>query len=285
MIASMTAFARVESAGPWGRASWEVRAVNHRYLDLSLRLPEALRALEPAIRERLAARLSRGKVECGLRYETGAADAGLQVNQALAQELIQAAAALEVEGPATLNRLEVLKWPGVMETRKPALEEVSDPLLALLEQAIDEVVQTRRREGEKIKALLETRCALCLAQLEQVREKMPAILEAAGERCRARAQALEVKLEEGRLEQELVLLAQKLDVEEELDRLEAHLREIGRVMEEDRPNGRRLDFLMQEMNREANTLGAKSADLVTNNASIELKVLIEQMREQAQNVE
>ena len=285
MIASMTAFARVESAGPWGRASWEVRAVNHRYLDLSLRLPEALRALEPAVRERLAARLSRGKVECGLRYETGAADAGFQVNQALAQELIQAAEALEVEGPATLNRLEALKWPGVMETRKPALEQVSDPLLALLEQAIDEVVQTRRREGEKIRELLETRCELCRAQLEQVREKMPAILEAAGERCRARAQALEVKLEEGRLEQELVLLTQKLDVEEELDRLDAHLREIQRVMGEDRPNGRRLDFLMQEMNREANTLGAKSADLVTNNASIELKVLIEQMREQAQNVE
>ena len=285
MIASMTAFARVEGAGPWGRAVWEVRAVNHRYLDLSLRLPEALRALEPAIRERLSARLSRGKVECGLRCETDAADAGFHVNQALAQELLQAAAALKVEGPATLNRLEVLKWPGVMETRKPALEQLSDPLLALLEQAIDEVVQTRRREGEKIRALLEARCELCLAQVEQVREKMPAILEAAGERCRTRARELEVKLEEGRLEQELVLLAQKLDVEEELDRLEAHLREFARVLDEDRPKGRRLDFLMQEMNREANTLGAKSADLVTSNASIELKVLFEQMREQAQNVE
>lgn len=285
MIASMTAFARVESAGEWGRASWELRAVNHRYLDLSFRLPETLRALEPAIRERVAARLSRGKVECSLRYETGAEDADLHVNQALAQALIQAATALEVEGPATLNRLDVLKWPGVMETRKPALEQVSDPLLALLEQALDEVVQTRRREGEKIKALLETRCERCLAQVERVREKMPAILAAAGERCRTRARALEVKLDEGRLEQELVLLAQKLDVEEELDRLEAHLRELERVMEEDRPNGRRLDFLLQEMNREANTIGAKSADLITNNASIELKVLLEQMREQAQNVE
>ena len=285
MVASMTAFARLEDSGEWGQAVWEVRTVNHRYLDISMRLPENLRVMEPTVRERVSARLNRGKVDCNLRYETSSTAEDVFVNAELAKKLIRAADELDVENPTVISRFDVLRWPGVMDKKTPDLERLSGPVLRLLDNALDVIVDDRYREGGEIKKMIEKRCELSLGQLERVRNKMPDIINAARERCLSRARELDVELDNDRLEQEIVLLSQKLDVEEELDRLEAHVHEVKRVLNETAPIGRRLDFLMQEINRETNTLGSKSAHIDTSNASIELKVLTEQMREQIQNVE
>ena len=286
MTSSMTAFGRLEQTADWGSASWEIRSVNHRYLELSLRLPEELRALEPVVRERVQARLKRGKVDCTLRYsQNEQAAAALPVNNELAGMVIKAATALPLDNPAPLNPLDILRWPGVIE--KPGLdsERVSGPLLALLEQTLDLLVETREREGAKIKTLISDRCAAAAVQVQQMRERLPEIMAGVRERYLGRAREAQQDLDNERLEQEMLLLAQKMDVAEELDRMDAHLEEILRVLGQGEPMGRRLDFLMQEMNREANTLGSKAVHLDTTNASVELKVLIEQMREQIQNLE
>ena len=285
MVSSMTAFARVEESEEWGYAVWEIRTVNHRYLDISLRLPEQLRALEGGVRERIASSLKRGKVECSLRYDAEAALEELAINSRLAARLIAAAHKLPLASPAPVNPIEVLRWPGVIERNTPDLEQTRTRLFKLLDRALQELLDNRRREGEKTARMIEERCELALQQVGKLRTGVPEIINALSARYLARARELDLEAERGRLEQEVALIAQKLDVDEELDRLETHILEVQRVLTESSPIGRRLDFLMQEMNREANTLGSKSAHIDTSNASIELKVLIEQMREQVQNIE
>ena len=285
MVASMTAFARREDSGEWGHAVWEVRTVNHRYLDISIRLPEELRVLEGKVRERISARLKRGKVECNLRFNSESAAGDFNVNTGLIEKIIQASADLPVTRPAPINPVDILRWPGVIDKNTPDLEQLGKSLIVLLDQTLEDLLETRRREGGKISEMIETRCELSLQQVHRIREIIPEIIASTSDRHVARVREIGIELDNGRLEQEISLLAQKLDVAEELDRLETHILEVKRVLTDTEPVGRRLDFLMQEMNREANTLGSKSAHIDTSNASIELKVLIEQMREQIQNIE
>ena len=285
MVASMTAFARLEDSGEWGHAVWEIRTVNHRYLDISIRLPEELRALETSVREQVSIKLKRGKVECNLRYDADSAVGDISINAELAEKIIHAARGLPTEEAAPINPLDVLRWPGVIDKYSPDLERLSNPVISLLDKALEDILHNRHREGEQIEQMITKRCDLSLHQLRQIRDKVPEIIAAMRERHMARVQELGIELDNGRLEQEIALLSQKLDVAEELDRMETHINEVKRILTGTEPIGRRLDFLMQEMNREANTLGSKSAHIDTSNASIELKVLIEQMREQIQNIE
>ena len=285
MVASMTAFARLEDSGEWGHAVWEIRTVNHRYLDISIRLPEELRALETSVREQVSIKLKRGKVECNLRYDSDSAVGDISINAGLAEKIIHAASGLPIEEPAPIDPLDVLRWPGVIDKNSPDLERLSNPVISLLDKALENILHNRHREGEQIEQMITKRCDLSLHQLRQIRDKVPEIIAIMRERHLARVQELGIELDNGRLEQEIALLSQKLDVAEELDRMETHINEVKRILTGTEPIGRRLDFLMQEMNREANTLGSKSAHIDTSNASIELKVLIEQMREQIQNVE
>ena len=285
MVASMTAFARLEDSGEWGHAVWEIRTVNHRYLDISIRLPEELRALETSVREQVSIKLKRGKVECNLRYDADSAVGDISINAGLAEKIIHAARGLPIEGSAPIDPLDVLRWPGVIDKYSPDLERLSNPVISLLDKALEDILHNRHREGEQIEQMITKRCDLSLHQLRQIRDKVPEIIAIMRERHLARVQELGIELDNGRLEQEIALLSQKLDVAEELDRMETHINEVKRILTGTEPIGRRLDFLMQEMNREANTLGSKSAHIDTSNASIELKVLIEQMREQIQNIE
>lgn len=288
MISSMTGFSRAEKETPHGTLAWEMKSVNHRYLEVSLRLPEAFRALENAVRERVQARLGRGKVEVSLRHLAPAgSEAGLEVNEPLAKRLIEVCGQVEhwVMNPARITALEILRWPGVVREPAPDLESLHGEAMTLLDAALDELAATRAREGERLRETLETRCKAISELVAQVRERRPRVVEALREKWRARIADLGVDMEPGRLEQELALQAQRLDVDEELDRLDGHLKEVALILERDEPVGRRLDFLMQEFNREANTLGSKSNDMETTKAAVELKVLIEQMREQVQNVE
>ena len=286
MINSMTAFARAEDSGDWGQATWEIRAVNHRYLELSVRLPDALRVLENTVREHIAARLGRGKIDGLLHYEAAAgSDSPININTALAHKLIVAAESLPVGGPAALNPLDVLRWPGVIEKQTAAPDRLRRPILSALDTALALLVEARRREGEKIQTMILARCAEADGHVGRMRKRLPQIVAGVRERCLQRACELSTELDNERLEQEILLLAQKMDVAEELDRLQAHITEVKHVLRENKPVGRRLDFLMQEMQREANTLGAKAAHMDVSNTSVEMKVLIEQMREQIQNIE
>lgn len=288
MAQSMTAFARQESRGEWGMLSWELRSVNHRYLEVSVRLQEDLRSIEPAVRERVNDRLGRGKVECGLRFQPAVGVSGtIGLNLALAQQLVNAAQDVAglIEGAASINPVDVLRWPGVIQTGEMDLEPVVKAALAALDAALSDLVETRSREGNKLKAFVEQRCDAMEELVVRVRPMLPEVMARQQERLRARLAELKGEMDEGRLEQEMAILAQRMDVDEELDRLAAHIEEVRRVLSRSGPVGRRLDFLMQELNREANTLGSKSADTDMTRASVELKVLIEQMREQIQNIE
>ena len=288
MARSMTAFARLETTGTWGRAIWELRSVNHRYLEVGLRLPEEFRVLEGEVRARIGQQCNRGKVDAVLRFEASGPDTGqLRVNTELARQVIGAARAIGqmIEQPAPLNPLEVLRWPRVLETPEVDFDELSRALLAQLDQALAQLVENREREGAKLQELVLGRCAAMSDLARTLRQRVPEIIAAIRARHTARIEEIAGTLDPARLEQECALLLQRLDVAEELDRLEAHLGEVTRVMKQAQPIGRRLDFLMQELNREANTLGSKSAHIDTSGASIELKVLIEQIREQIQNIE
>jgi len=288
MIHSMTGFSRAEAETPQGSLAWELKSVNHRYLEVGLRLPEAFRALENAVREKVQARLGRGKVDVSLRHQAPAGgEAGLEVNEPLAKRLIEVCGQVEhwVMNPARITALEILRWPGVVREPSPDLESLHGEALKLLDTALEELATTRAREGERLRETIVTRCQAVTELVAQVRVRRPKVVEALREKWRARIADLAVDMEPGRLEQELALQAQRLDVDEELDRLDGHLTEVALILERDEPVGRRLDFLMQEFNREANTLGSKANDMETTRASVELKVLIEQMREQVQNVE
>ena len=288
MLRSMTAFAHVESRDDRGGVEWEIRSVNNRYLDVYVRLPEDLRGLDPKVRERVGARLGRGKVDCTLRTLPGLdTSGGLPIDRDLAARVAQAARAVAewLPEPAPVNPVDVLRWPGVVQAPAPDPERTGHAALELLDRALDELVGMREREGGRIGAVIRERLDALAAETPRLRGMLPAIVQAFGERLRTRLADLGPGLDEGRVEQEIALLAQRMDVAEELDRLEAHVEEIRATLDTPGPVGRRLDFLMQELNREANTLGAKSASVVTSRASVDLKVLIEQMREQIQNVE
>lgn len=288
MAMSMTAYARVTTDTSHGAITWEMRSVNNRYLDATLRLPEELRGLDPAIRERLSARLKRGKLECGLRFDPSArAEAELAVDMGLVEQVARACERVDaaVSNPAAVSALDILRWPGVIGRNLPGADEAGEAVLSALDTTLDQFVEGRAREGDKLAALIAERCDGIDAIIAAVHEMMPGIADAWRARMNARLDEVREQLEPGRVEAEMVLFSQKCDVSEELDRLATHITEVRRVLGLAEPVGRRLDFLMQELNREANTLGSKSVDTRSTNASVELKVLIEQMREQVQNLE
>ena len=288
MIRSMTAFARSERTEDWGTAYWELRSVNNRYLDVTPRLPEDARAIESAVRERIRARLNRGKVDCTLRLTLGMdSEASLTLNLELAKRVSEATREIDalLHDPARVSAVDVLRWPGVVQTQSPDVDTLGTAVLELLDEALAELISTREREGRHIHELIVKRCEEMKRIVNKVRKRLPEVLEICRQRLRDRLAELLEQLNEERLEQEMAMLAQKADVAEELDRLDGHLKEVRRVLDKEEPAGRRLDFLMQELNREANTLGSKSIDAETTRASVDLKVLIEQMREQIQNVE
>jgi uncharacterized protein (TIGR00255 family) len=287
MVHSMTAFARSEQATAHGTLSWELRSVNHRYLEPHLRLPEAFRDLEGAVREALRQGLSRGKVECTLRFAEESAGKPLQVDADRARQLIAAAeqiAAL-IQRPAPLNPLEVLAWPGVLVADSADPQALNAAALKLFDQALGELKAGRAREGAELAKLLNERLDSILEEVAALRELVPQMLAGQRQKIETRFAEMQAELDPQRLEQELVLLAQKSDVAEELDRLSTHVSEVRRVLKAGGAAGRRLDFLMQELNREANTLGSKAFDPRSTQAAVNLKVLIEQMREQVQNIE
>ena len=288
MIKSMTAFARRELNTPQGVLSWELRSVNHRFLDVSLRMPEEFRAVEMTVRSRIADVLRRGKVDGGLRFHPVAtAETELSLNDSLVKLLLAANDKIEglMENPARPKAMDILRWPGVLEVRETDLEEIQRTAVALFEDALAELVTQREREGADIQVLMVQRRDDLGEQVAAVRTCLPEILIAQRRRLSDRLSECRAELDESRLEQEIAYIAQKIDVQEELDRIDVHLAEVGRVLEQAGPVGRRLDFLMQELNREANTLGSKSVDTRSTRASVEMKVVIEQMREQIQNIE
>ena len=287
MAHSMTAFARHSANGDWGSAVWEIRSVNNRYLDVNLRLPEELRGLESQFREQIANKLKRGKIDCTLKFKPEIQQESLTINFPLVAQLT--AATKEIAGivyeTTALNPLDVLNWPGVLEKTDLDLETTGKAISSLMDETLDTLIETRQREGEKLAEMVESRCKAAAEQVAKIRQQMPVIIQSLNKKLHDRLQEIVDQMDETRLEQEIAILVQKIDVDEELDRLDAHISEVQRVIKQPEQIGRRLDFLMQEMNREANTLGSKSAHMDSTEASIELKVLIEQMREQIQNIE
>ena len=270
------------------RASVSARSLNHRYLDVQFKLPEEMRAHEQAFRRTVAENLHRGKVECSLRFQRAFdRQSELQINGELVELIGTRIKEMSAALPATgaVNPFDVMRWPGVVGQAEIEVEPLFDAALPLLDKTLDAIRSMRASEGARIADMLESRCADIEAISASVRARMPEVLEATRSRQRERIDKLDVEADPGRLETELALIAQKLDVDEELDRLDSHLVEIRDVVTRDEPVGRRLDFLMQELNREANTLASKSNDTETTRASVDLKVLIEQMREQIQNLE
>ncbi len=289
MIRSMTAFARQASQHDWGSLIWEIRSVNHRYLEPSFKLPESMRRLENDLRERLRKTLSRGKVECSLRvqFQAGGGSSQLSINTELLTQLISAGESVQqqLNEPSALNPLQLLQWPGIMSEPETDSDLMCEQALALFQVTLEQLVESREREGAALKLFIEQRLDTIGDITAAVKQQLPKILQAQRQKLQERLQELKTELNEDRLEQEMVILAQKADVDEELDRLDAHLIEVRRVLNKGDACGRRLDFLMQELNREANTLSSKSIVTDTTQAAVELKVLIEQMREQIQNIE
>lgn len=287
MICSMTAFARADRHLEGFSLAWEIKSVNHRYLEISPRLPDTLRALENGAREKCRQALARGKVEITLRYQLVESDVELELNEALVKKLSDVSRRVGdlVQHSGQVNPMEILRYPGVLSTRELDVELLQNEALTLLDEALKALIDTRAREGEQLGKLIVDRLDGIEKQVEIVKAAIPRIKEAQRERLRSRIQDVVESPDPDRLEQELVMLAQKMDVDEELDRLITHVSEVRRIVKKGGHIGRRLDFLMQELNREANTLGSKSVDSETTAAAVELKVLIEQMREQIQNIE
>ncbi len=288
MIHSMTAFARESVTTAQGILTVELRSVNHRYLDCSFKLPDALRALEPHLREKASAALDRGKLDCMLRLQTHPTQAGeLQLDTARLDALLAATRRIQdrLDNAAPISPLQVLLFPGIYSAREESEEQLQKEALSLFSEALDNMQQNRQREGETLARLILDRLALVELEVNATREVLPVLMQQQRNRITTRITDLGVEIDQGRLEQELVYIAQKADVEEELDRLDAHIGEVRRTLKKGGPCGRRLDFLMQELNREANTLSSKSQSATTTQNAVELKVLIEQMREQIQNIE
>jgi len=287
-IHSMTAFARESTSTPLGTLTVELRSVNHRYLDTSFRLPDTLRSLEPGLREQVADTVSRGKLECQLRLQAdGDQPAGLQVDPERLEAVLQAAEQVRqaLADARPLDPLAVLQFPGVCRAPQADEEAIQASASALFACALESLAANRAREGRKLALFIRERLELLSRETQAVREKMPELKRHQQERLLARLAELQQTPDSERLEQELVYLAHKADVDEELDRLESHMEEVRRTLDRGGPCGRRLDFLMQELNREANTLSSKSTASSSTHSAVEMKVLIEQMREQIQNVE
>jgi uncharacterized protein (TIGR00255 family) len=288
VIYSMTGYAAVSDELPLGTLSVEIRSVNHRYLDLQFRLPDEFRSFEPALREQIAARLTRGKVECRIGLAKSASDSvALQLNTTLLEQLVQLDhhVRAHLPGSAPLSASDVLRWPGMLEADALPLEQLKERTQALVDRALSEFSASRGREGAKLQELLLDRTERMQQLVHQVQPKIPQLVASYQEKLAARLREALAGPDADRMRQEVVLFASKVDVEEELNRLSTHLTEVRRILVQGGAVGKRLDFLMQELNREANTLGAKSADVDVSQASVELKVLIEQMREQVQNIE
>jgi uncharacterized protein (TIGR00255 family) len=288
MIRSMTAFSRKELTAHWGTLSWELRSVNHRYLEISPRLPDTLRDLENPVREALRKALSRGKVECTLKIKAeNVTPTSLEINENFVKQLLDAAHQIgNLTGESgSLSVASLLNWPGVVKTPEADQSEIQQAALGLLKDALADFIANREREGNELQSIINDRLNNIDKQVVIVRQNLPEILQAQKDKLQARLEEISANVDQDRLEQEIVYLAQKADVDEELDRLETHVKEVRRTLEKGGAAGRRLDFLMQELNREANTLGSKSINTLTTQAAVELKVMIEQMREQIQNIE
>ena len=288
-IRSMTAFARHTSEQSWGNLVWEIRSVNSRYLEPFLKLHESMRLLEPHLRESLRKNLSRGKVECTLKVQIqhDATEAELNINDALLKQVIAASESIQsqLNNPAPLDALQIMQWPGVLDESQVDAEELQQQARSAFDLTLGELIESRAREGAELKQMIEQRLDAIDKITNTVREQMPQILAAQKAKIEERMAELKADLNPERIEQEIVLLAQKADVDEELDRLATHVTEVRRVLNKGGACGRRLDFLMQELNREANTLSSKAIVSDSTQAAVELKVLIEQMREQIQNIE
>ena len=288
MVHSMTAFSRQQLEHEWGSLTWEIRSVNHRYLEPSVRLPENFRSLENPIRRQLRDKLYRGKIECLLRFRTVEANQiDWQLNLDLISQLTKANLEINnnIGGDYKLSSLDILKWPGVISDQSIDEEVFNKEAMGLFEKALDDLMVVREREGASLRDAILKRIALIQRIIDSIQAKMPSIILKQKENLLNKLEDIKAEFEPTRLEQEITLLAQKADVDEELDRLNSHLQEAKRVLDSGGQIGRRLDFLMQELNREANTLSSKSIVVETTQSAVELKVLIEQMREQIQNIE
>ena len=287
MIYSMTAFARLEVKKDWGDAVWEIRSVNQRYLENFFRLPEQFRGLENTLREKLRQSLTRGKIECSLRIETKKqTNAELNLNKELANQVIQSLQWIKAQaGEGEINLTDVLRYPGVVEAQEKDLDAISQDLLTAFDDLLTDFIAMRGREGEKLNDIIQQRLDAIAVEADKVRSQMPAVLQWQRERLLQRFEDAQINLDPQRVEQEMILLAQRVDVAEELDRLQMHVKETTNILKKGGAVGRKLDFMMQELNRESNTLASKSINADITASAVELKVLIEQMREQIQNLE
>lgn len=288
MIRSMTAFAREDAQAEWGTLTCEIRTVNHRYLEPSFRLPDTLRELENSFRDIVRDKLGRGKVDITMRLQSRDSDMRpFEINDELVHTVNDAANRINriLDNPAHISALDIMNWPGVMSVPEKDYGPAKEAAGELFRRTLDELVAVREGEGKRLSPLFDERLATMEEQVSQVRDLMPELLRVQEESLRERFKKAEVELNPDRIAQEMIILAQKSDVAEELDRLDAHIREVRETLNADKPIGRRLDFLMQELNREANTLSSKSIDARVSRAAVDLKVLIEQIREQVQNVE
>ena len=287
MIYSMTAFARLEVKKDWGDAVWEIRSVNQRYLENFFRLPEQFRGLENTLREKLRQNLTRGKIECSLRIEIKKqTNAELNLNKELANQVIQSLQWIKAQaGEGEINLTDVLRYPGVVEAQEHDLDAISQDLLTAFDDLLTDFIAMRGREGEKLNDIIQQRLDAIAVEADKVRSQMPAVLQWQRERLLQRFEDAQVNLDPQRVEQEMILLAQRVDVAEELDRLQMHVKETTNILKKGGAVGRKLDFMMQELNRESNTLASKSINADITASAVELKVLIEQMREQIQNLE
>lgn len=287
MIYSMTAFARLEVKKDWGDAVWEIRSVNQRYLENFFRLPEQFRGLENTLREKLRQSLTRGKIECSLRIETKKqTNAELNLNKELANQVIQSLQWIKAQaGEGEINLTDVLRYPGVVEAQEQDLDAISQNLLTAFDDLLTDFIAMRGREGEKLNDIIQQRLDAIAVEADKVRSQMPAVLQWQRERLLQRFEDAQVNLDPQRVEQEMILLAQRVDVAEELDRLQMHVKETTNILKKGGAVGRKLDFMMQELNRESNTLASKSINADITASAVELKVFIEQMREQIQNLE
>ena len=288
MMLSMTAFSRQQADKEWGSLIWELRSVNHRYLETSVRLPESFRGLENVIRDTIRKKLNRGKIECQLRFQVvEASQSDLQLNKELIAKLVRANDEINqiADLDNQLTSAEILRWPGVVADQDVDADTIEREASDLFTAALDDLVSSRVREGEALKGMLNQRVVSIREIVASIRQKIPEIICGQRKNLLEKLEELKAELEPTRLEQEITILAQKADVDEELDRMDSHLKEVERIIESNGQKGRRLDFLMQELNREANTLSSKSIVVGTTLGAVELKVLIEQMREQIQNVE
>ncbi|MBD1583422.1 YicC/YloC family endoribonuclease [Pseudoalteromonas sp. S16_S37] len=286
MIHSMTAYARREVKGDWGTGVWEIRSVNQRYLEIFIRAPEQFRAMEPVVRERLRKHLQRGKVEVYLKFTANPAHVGeLSINETLAEQLIKSAKWVQQHSQGDINPVDILRWPSVMEAQEVDLDTVNGELLKGFDELVEDFKAARASEGENLETMITTRLDSILEQVAIVEGHMPEVNKWQREKLTAKLEELKAEIDENRLEQELIYLAQKQDVAEELDRLKSHVKETHKILKKGGACGRRLDFMMQEFNRESNTLASKSINTEITTAAVELKVLIEQMREQIQNIE